>query len=456
MRAPSSGGRLGAGNAGAHGRGLSLATGFGLACVPNRAIALVLAVATAAGCEAAPGSGGAEPAVRDSAGLTIVEIPGQPVWDQGEAWQVEPEPLVSIGQAEGEEPYLLSYVAGALRLDDGRIVVANHDAESRIRVYDAEGRHLEYWGGQGGGPGEFALPPYSLYRAPDGAIVVPEMAIRQVHRFEPDGTFRDRAVVQLERVVDPQERVALASCCQFGQVLPDGSWLLHFPQEGIIAGSGVRRGEFVLFRVSTTGEWMGIFARYPGGLWRPGGPDERAVVSLPATGYLSTAVVGDEVFMGNGAAYQVDVFDLEGTHVRSLRLDRELRPLSSEIRERWVEHRVQGIRNLMDDDEAERRRAGLEADAPERVPAFAQILPGPDDELWLVSPSIQGSPEIPRTAVILDAEHRYLGEVTLPPRMRPLQVGRDPGGDRWVLGVSEDEMGIPRVDLHRVMESGGG
>lgn len=417
------------------------------------AVGVVLASGLLAACEAGPESSGADPVVHDSAGVTIVEAPATPAWSEGEGWRIEEEPLVSIGEVDGEEPYLLSYVAGALRMEDGRIVVANHGRLSRIRVYDAEGRHLEYWGGQGGGPGEFALPPYSIYRGPDGTIVVPELGARQVHRFEPDGSFRDRAPPRFERVVNPEERVPSASCCQFGRVLPDGSWLVYYPQEGIIEGSGVRRGEYVLVRLSPRGEWLGIFARYPGGLWRPGRSGERAVRSLPFTGNLSTAVVGDEVFMGNGSAYQVDVFDLEGTHVRSLRLDRELELLAGELRDRWVDYRVEGIRNHQSDEEAERRRPEIEADAPEHVPAFSQLLAGSGEELWLVSPDIQGSPELPRRAVILTIEGQYLGDVTLPVGLRPFQVGADPDGDRWILGVTEDEMGVTRVVLHRIVES---
>ena len=64
------------------------------------------------------------------------------------------EPTVSIGQLEGEEPYLLHWAGSFARLPDGRIVVANRGS-SEVRMFDASGSHLVSWGGQGEGPGEF-------------------------------------------------------------------------------------------------------------------------------------------------------------------------------------------------------------------------------------------------------------------------------------------------------------
>ncbi len=386
-----------------------------------------------------------EPVQRDSAGVTIVESHWVAEWSEGAEWRIEEEPTVSIGEADGEAPYLLSYLAGALRLDDGRIVVANHDPTSQIRVYDEQGRHQVSWGGTGEGPGELRMPPFSVYRGPGGELVVPELGVWLVHRFDLDGTFIDRATLEYERVVDPETRVTSAGCCAFAEVLPDGNWLILYPEEAVIEGSGVRRGEYVLGRFNTEGEWLGVFTRYPGRLWRQGGSDEGALVRLPLTASFSTAVQGEEVFVGNGTAFQVDVFDAEGVQRRSIRLDREPPPFTDELRERYIEWQVEGAEQHPGGAPPQEVRSRLQRDLPDRLPAFSQILIDPEGRLWLIGYQVRGADDEPRIATILWPDGRLLGQLALPPGVRPLQVGDD-----WILGQTEDELGVVRVVLHGI------
>jgi hypothetical protein len=117
--------------------------------------------------DAPPATTAAEPVVRDSAGITIVENHA-PRWRDGEGWRISPAPVLEIGMIDGPAAYQLDGVRNAARLPDGSIAVA--DGGSRqIRIYDAEGRHFRSFGGQGGGPGEFetlagAALPRRLHR----------------------------------------------------------------------------------------------------------------------------------------------------------------------------------------------------------------------------------------------------------------------------------------------------
>ncbi|NIM51473.1 MAG: hypothetical protein GTN78_04365 [Gemmatimonadales bacterium] len=67
---------------------------------------------------------------------------------------VSDEPLVEIGVLDGDPNYQLFRVVGALRLSDGRLVVAN-SGTNELRFYDSSGRYLRSSGRKGGGPGEF-------------------------------------------------------------------------------------------------------------------------------------------------------------------------------------------------------------------------------------------------------------------------------------------------------------
>ena len=79
-------------------------------------------------------SGGLVSEARDSAGILIVEN-ARPPDASRLGWRIGPEPDVSIGVLEGEEPYMLHWVGGATRLPDGRIVVANGGTQE-VRVFD--------------------------------------------------------------------------------------------------------------------------------------------------------------------------------------------------------------------------------------------------------------------------------------------------------------------------------
>lgn len=68
--------------------------------------------------------------VRDSAGIQIVENPAPPAGSRL-GWRIGPEPGVSIGSSDGEEPYLLYLAYDATILTDGRIVVADGACAAR-------------------------------------------------------------------------------------------------------------------------------------------------------------------------------------------------------------------------------------------------------------------------------------------------------------------------------------
>ena len=100
------------------------------------AFVLLIPILGCSGDSAAPPSS----AVWDSAGITIAENTIG-LWREAVGWRLSDEPLVDIGVLEGESVYQLHQVRGALRLSDGRIVVANAGTEE-LRYFDASGVYL--------------------------------------------------------------------------------------------------------------------------------------------------------------------------------------------------------------------------------------------------------------------------------------------------------------------------
>jgi len=77
------------------------------------------------------------PIVRDSAGVTIVEN-AAPRWADGEGWRLSPEPTLDIGVMDGELEYQFFQIAGAVRMPDGRLAVADRGS-GEIRFFDGAG-----------------------------------------------------------------------------------------------------------------------------------------------------------------------------------------------------------------------------------------------------------------------------------------------------------------------------
>ena len=59
-----------------------------------------------------------------------------------------------VGLLDGPDEYIFGNITGAVRLEDGSVVVADEQSHE-VRKYDAGGRHLWTSGREGEGPGEY-------------------------------------------------------------------------------------------------------------------------------------------------------------------------------------------------------------------------------------------------------------------------------------------------------------
>ena len=82
--------------------------------------------------------------VQDSAGITIVEN-DPPAPDSRLPWEFSAQPSLTIGAVDSGEADELFRVTDAIRLADGRIVIAN-SGSSEIRVFNPDGSHSATWG----------------------------------------------------------------------------------------------------------------------------------------------------------------------------------------------------------------------------------------------------------------------------------------------------------------------
>ncbi len=148
-------------------------------------VALLLAVAACGDSSEAKGTRPA--AVRDSAGVRIVESL-DPQWSAEARWTIDSVPALLIGVAEGDPEQEFFRLNDARRLSDGRIVAAN-GGTSELRYFSADGAYLCSSGRQGAGPGEFDRISWLQVIGGDTLIVHSDGGGGRLSVVGPNGAF---------------------------------------------------------------------------------------------------------------------------------------------------------------------------------------------------------------------------------------------------------------------------
>lgn len=384
--------------------------------------------------------------VEDSAGIEIVES-SAPVWD-GDGWTVAGEPSVSIGRTSGDERYLFGAVRGAMVLPGGRIAVLDQQA-ALVRVYSPEGVHLEDWGGRGEGPGEFNFP-VSLFPYRGDSILVEQFANDGSNIYDDRGRF-GRAVAPEMWVRFNLHRASLFdpslspvnTCCTLWGALPNGAFLGSYSEMLPYPGTGTTRATVMAAITPESGsppEATGVFL---GGqyLYEP----EGGVSDLQFQYRFSMAVGPDGYFVTEGDAYSINAYDVSGRLRRIIRLDREPRPVTGEVRaahEAWLHEETSP-----ENEEWLRRR--LSVPYPTHLPAFEWLHADAEGNIWARHRRYGADDGTAGAGMyeffIFGADGRYLGTIELPAGLEVYRIGTD-----FVLGKVRDELSVDYVHLYRI------
>ena len=393
--------------------------------IPRTTPALVLGFLHVACAGDGDGRGGLRSVVRDSAGVVIVEN-GRPALDSRLGWRVGEAPAVTIGSPAGDPAYELFRVGGATRLSDGRIVVANAGS-GELRVFDSDGVHLESWGGQGDGPGEFGpMAPSRVMPWPGDSLMARDPFSGRASIFGIDGTFgralRPEGVYTNVVGPLPDGRVFAATLTTYSGS-PQGTSELARPdvEYGILEADGSVHGDL---------------GAYPGSelyvVNTANGPRPRR---HPFTRNAYPLVWGDRVVITANDRYEIRVYRTDGSLARIVRRDHEVRaPTRADLRDH-VARQNSG-----------QPEAGFTLDAVadmplvESFPAFGRVFVDRLGYLWVEEYRLPG--EDHRLWTVFDPEGRVLGLVDMPDITRILEIGED-----YILGRREDELDIEYVDL---------
>lgn len=391
------------------------------------ALAAALATGLAIGCADDPDR--ARVTRIDSAGVEIVVSSGEG-WSGEDGWEVAAGPTVELGDAAGQEEDRLFRVMDAARFPDGRIVILSAGT-SELKIYDAEGNHLRSIGSEGEGPGEFRQ--LARMDVSGDTLHAFGLSTRRVSVFLSDGTL-----VRSFSLEPPRE----GALPDYVGRLPDGSILARVTDFGGMMGGG---GTEVAQRP------VAFHVYGPGGTPRDSVaalPGQRRFVrrsgtaiqirTLPFEPRPVAALGGGRVYLGGGREHGIDVRAPDGRLLRSIRSDQEPEPVTDELREAYVQERLEEA------EDAERRRSlrKMYGEMPfgESVPAYTDLLVDAAGNLWVEEPRLPG--DSARTWTVFDSTGARLGPVDMPARFALLAAGED-----WVLGRREDELGVERVEL---------
>jgi hypothetical protein len=373
--------------------------------------------------------------VRDSSGIQIVENPENPPDSVG--WSIGKVPTLVIGDDEAKgRNYLFGRIAGARRMSDGRIVVADMGL-TEVRLYDPAGVYVGRVGGAGSGPGEFKAVGGVMLLS--DSILVPSFYFgRDVKLYAPDATF-----VRSWSPPDPPE--GPGGGYQPGAIaglFGDGSLLVSFlatprtpPPAAYRAPSRIDRSQRLL-RVAANGRILTDFGELPyGGMIRydNGVHPGFAITDAPYLARPRGVPAGTELYFAAGSNFQIEVYDSLAALRRIIR--KQHSPFT--FSRAWADSVWRTTINGMPP-EFEWLH-GAEPPEMRNAPAIDRLLVDSEGMLWVRSGGADQM-GVPRWFVFDGAgvlRHSLRSELD------PQQIGND-----YVLTVERDVLGVETVAIY--------
>ncbi len=374
------------------------------------------------------------PIVRDSAGVTIVEN-ATPRWADGEGWRLSQEPTLDIGVMNGELEYQFFQIAGAVRMPDGRLAVADRGS-GEIRFFDGAGRYLDATGQKGEGPGEFQ-ELFFLRKIRGDSLMVYDWSPRQVSILSPKGDF--------SRLFELTVLTTSGGFPIVADPLPGGDLLLAtnmFLTSGELQ-MGAKRDSAIYYVLDPEGSVVDNLGAFPGGESYETTDGENWVGGGLVFGKVGQAAVsGSGFYYGSSNRFEIEYRDKGGKLLRIIRLDQPNLKVTQTDIDRYIADRLDRAR-------PERRQIYEtmfeHMPFPATMPAYGEFRVDADGNLW-VGESRKPGDNQPRWKVF-DPDGAYLGVVETPPRFQIFEVGSD-----YLLGRWHDDLDVAHVQMFELQK----
>jgi len=342
--------------------------------------------------------------------------------------RVPPEPTLEVGGSLDDPEDQLFRVADALRLHDGRIVVAN-GGSNEVRIYDVRGRLEASFGREGEGPGEFRRVR-SLHLLPPDSIAVFDRAHQRISIFSAAGG---------ELIEDVPVPRGDAGNAREVTRLRDGRWVsVHERLPEDVDGLWRKTARLVLRAPDL--DPIRLLAELPAEIWVTWTVDGRGMTrGAPFWPLLTLDAIGSCVAAGVGDEAGVRILPASGDP-RRLDLDLDRRPVTRAVFEGW-------IRDLAADVPEEQRglldRMMRDIPRPDSLPVVQKVVADREDLLWIqrYEPPMGRS----RRWEVLDLDGAHVASVELAEAYRVMDVGTD-----YLLGLRSGPLDMEILAMHAI------
>lgn len=389
---------------------------------------LRLASLAIVGCSSGEARGVPAFQVQDSSGVELVWS-GPAVHEGGDAWRVAREPVLQIGEVDGEEPFLFERLGDAVRVPDGRIVISDA-GNLDIRVFGPDGRHEVSFGGRGEGPEEFMWRPLLALLPPD-TLIAWDAGQYRLSWFDLTGSL-----LKQHSLNSAVASLPLALGMRSWSLAEDGFLLWTGPPH---RGYGDGTLNFTL--IDQDGVVRHDFGLYP--TFR-NVPTSNKGISLmdwfePST-QVAVGLGPHRVAISSPEEWEVRFFDSGGTLLRVLRAPISRIPVTAEVRAA----RRAGLEKWASDFRLPAGE-GAEIDArlpvPDSLPAIRSLLWDLEGNLWVGRR--EADPNGTEDFDVFDSSGRWISTVHFPKDIGYIaEIGEDYLLARWY-----DDLGVPYLRL---------
>jgi hypothetical protein len=364
------------------------------------------------------------------------EGPPVPLWSLG-------EPAISIGVVGGDERYQFQDIASAWRDAGGRLVVLDRSPRA-VRIFGPDGTHLHAFGARGQGPGEIAMP-WAGFPYPGDSVAVLDLGNRRISIFDGDGRYGRSVPVPMQFPRRPGT-IPSQSCCQVTGVLPDGSFLVHPPDEIPVEAGPPRHSTFTLLRMTRDGSTVDTLGTFPSSRYSYDASAPNNVRHFLASVPFLYTPLGSSVVGGNAESSELVKWTPGEDSLATFRIAMEPEPFTPQVREA-MEAAYRAERERRPERFGEQPiETYIAGESPESVPLFTRLLADGNDRLW----ARQWHPPLSRDPVvwnIFDRDGAHVARLELPGGSRLMWVGTDEA----VL-VVRDDLDVERIRVVPIHE----
>ena len=303
-------------------------------------------------------------------------------------------------------------------------------------MFDARGTFAHAFGRTGDGPGEFRQISWTGY-AGDTAFVY-DVAQRRVTTVLLDSSPRLLTTLPITMETDSAQGGFIAGR------LADGRWLVHGMSQlnQFLPGVHRLRGFAGLLGSDGKGrvEWLGEAPDIALFVYDPSGNQKMVSVEPAAFApVFNTAVAGSSIWFGDMAADSLFHVDANTGNKEIVRLPDPPASLSPGLVDTARTEALAPLRDSAARALTQEQYRG--PNLPSHLPAWEDLIPGPDGELWVQMPAVRPREQV--RYVVLSSHGIPIGRVVFPGGYRVWDAGTD-----YVVGVHRDDDGVETVRVY--------